>query len=44
MLRIARETAQVLAPVAATLAAGEGLAAHARSALVRLDERQRSDR
>ena len=44
MLRIARETAQVLAPVAATLAAGEGFAAHAHSALVRLDDRQRSDR
>jgi histidinol dehydrogenase len=37
MLRITRETAQALAPVAATLATGEGLAAHARSAQARLE-------
>jgi histidinol dehydrogenase len=37
VLRIARPTAHALAPIAATLAAGEGLAAHARSALARLD-------
>ena len=38
VLRIARPTAQALAPVAAALATGEGLAAHARSALARLDD------
>jgi histidinol dehydrogenase len=38
VLRIARGTAQALAPIAATLAQGEGLAAHARSALARMDE------
>jgi histidinol dehydrogenase len=38
VLRIARGTAQALAPIAATLARGEGLAAHARSALARMDE------
>ncbi|MEO8537635.1 MAG: histidinol dehydrogenase [Betaproteobacteria bacterium] len=38
ILRIARPTARALAPVAATLAEGEGLAAHARSALARLEE------
>jgi histidinol dehydrogenase len=38
VLRIARATAQALAPVAATLATGEGLTAHARSALARLDD------
>ena len=37
MLRITRQTAHALAPVAATLAAGEGLAAHARAAQARLD-------
>ena len=37
VLRIARQTARALGPVAATLAAGEGLVAHARSALARLD-------
>jgi histidinol dehydrogenase len=37
VLRIAPATARALAPIAATLAAGEGLAAHARSALARLD-------
>jgi histidinol dehydrogenase len=37
MLRITRETARELAPVAATLAAGEGLVAHACSARARLD-------
>jgi histidinol dehydrogenase len=37
MLRIAPPTARALAPIAATLAAGEGLAAHARAAEVRLD-------
>jgi histidinol dehydrogenase len=40
VLRIARGTARALAPIAATLAQGEGLAAHARSALARLDETQ----
>jgi len=38
LLRIAPPTARALAPVAATLATAEGLAAHARSALARLDE------
>ncbi|MFI4888012.1 MAG: histidinol dehydrogenase, partial [Burkholderiales bacterium] len=37
LLRIDRRTARVLAPVAVTLATGEGLAAHARSAAARLD-------
>ena len=37
VLRIAPPTARALAPIAATLATGEGLAAHARSALARLD-------
>jgi histidinol dehydrogenase len=37
VLRIAPATARALAPIAARLAAGEGLAAHARSALARLD-------
>ena len=37
VLRIAPATARTLAPIAATLAAGEGLTAHARSALARLD-------
>jgi len=39
VLRIDRRTAQALAPVAITLATGEGLAAHAQSAAVRLRER-----
>ena len=38
MLRISRETAQKLGPVAATLAYGEGLTAHARSAEARIDK------
>ena len=38
LLRIAPSTARELAPVAAALAMGEGLVAHARSALARLDE------
>ncbi len=38
LLRIAPPTARALAPVAATLATAEGLAAHARSALARIDE------
>ena len=38
VLRITRATAHALAPVAAVLATGEGLAAHARSALARLDD------
>jgi histidinol dehydrogenase len=37
LLRIDRRTAWALAPVAVTLATGEGLAAHARSAAARLD-------
>ena len=37
MLRISRAMAQKLAPVAATMASGEGLAAHACSARARLD-------
>jgi histidinol dehydrogenase len=37
VLRIDRKTAQALAPVAVTLATGEGLAAHACSAAARLD-------
>ncbi|MEO9135975.1 MAG: histidinol dehydrogenase [Casimicrobiaceae bacterium] len=37
VLRIERRTAQTLAPVAVTLATGEGLTAHARSAAARLD-------
>jgi len=36
ILRIAPATAQALAPIAATLAEGEGLVAHARSAQARL--------
>jgi len=38
ILRIERRTAQALAPIAATLALGEGLTAHARSAQVRCEE------
>jgi histidinol dehydrogenase len=38
ILRISRDGARALAPIAATLADGEGLAAHARSAAVRLDD------
>ena len=38
MLRISREAAQKLGPVAATLAYGEGLTAHARSAEARIDK------
>jgi histidinol dehydrogenase len=38
VLRIARGTARALAPIAATLAQGEGLAAHARSALARMEK------
>jgi histidinol dehydrogenase len=41
VLRIARRTAQALGPVAATLATGEGLIAHARSAAARLAETDR---
>jgi histidinol dehydrogenase len=41
VLRIDRRTAQALAPVAITLATGEGLAAHAQSAAVRLDADER---
>src|SRR6185312_12282596 len=41
VLRIARKTAQALAPVAVTLATGEGLIAHARSAAARLAETDR---
>jgi histidinol dehydrogenase len=37
VLRIDRKTAQALAPVAVTLATGEGLTAHACSAAARLD-------
>ena len=37
VLRIAPATARTLAPIAGTLAAGEGLTAHARAALARLD-------
>ena len=37
VLRIARQTAQALAPLAATLAQGEGLLAHARAAQARMD-------
>lgn len=37
VLRIAKSTARTLAPIAATLAAGEGLTAHARAALARLE-------
>ena len=44
VLRITRETAQALAPVAATLAAGEGLTAHARAALARLDDERSPSR
>jgi histidinol dehydrogenase len=36
VLRISRESAQTLAPVAVELASGEGLIAHARSAGARL--------
>jgi histidinol dehydrogenase len=38
VLRIDRRTAQALAPIAVTLAEGEGLTAHARSAAARLEE------
>ncbi len=38
VLRISRAAAQKLGPVAATLARGEGLAAHARSAEARIDK------
>ena len=38
VLRIARTTAHALAPIAVTLASGEGLAAHARAAQARLDD------
>ena len=38
ILRISRDGARALAPIAATLADGEGLAAHARSAAARLDD------
>jgi histidinol dehydrogenase len=38
MLRISRAAAQKLGPVAATLARGEGLTAHARSAEARIDK------
>ena len=41
ILRIARATAQELAPVAIALATGEGLAAHAQSAAARLDGGER---
>ena len=44
MLRITPETARALAPVVATLAAGEGLTAHARSAQARGDAPDRSGR
>src|SRR6185312_9414983 len=37
ILRISRKTARTLAPIAMELATGEGLAAHARSAAVRLE-------
>jgi histidinol dehydrogenase len=39
VLRVSVETARTLGPVAATLAYGEGLAAHAKSALYRLDRK-----
>jgi len=38
VLRISRAAAQKLGPIAATLAEGEGLAAHARSAEARMDQ------
>ena len=38
VLRISRATAQKLGPIAATLARGEGLTAHARSAEARIDK------
>jgi histidinol dehydrogenase len=41
VLRITREGARTLAPIASTLARGEGLVAHARSAEVRLDADER---
>ncbi|MCC6868585.1 MAG: histidinol dehydrogenase [Burkholderiales bacterium] len=37
VLRVSRAAAQTLGPVAATLAQGEGLVAHARAALARID-------
>ena len=39
VLRLSRAAAQTLGPVAATLARGEGLTAHARSAEARVDQR-----
>jgi histidinol dehydrogenase len=39
VLRISREGARTLGPIAATLARGEGLVAHARSAEARVDDR-----
>ncbi|MEP6677893.1 MAG: histidinol dehydrogenase [Betaproteobacteria bacterium] len=44
VLRISREGARTLAPIAATLAYGEGLTAHARSAQARLDDTQGDSR
>ena len=41
VLRIERRTAQALGPIAVTLATGEGLTAHARSAAARLAETDR---
>ncbi|HLW13787.1 MAG TPA: histidinol dehydrogenase [Casimicrobiaceae bacterium] len=41
VLRIERQTAQALGPIAVTLATGEGLTAHARSAAARLAETDR---
>ena len=38
VLRLSREAAQVLGPIASTLARGEGLVAHARSAEARIDK------
>jgi histidinol dehydrogenase len=38
VLRLSRQAAQVLGPIASTLARGEGLVAHARSAEARIDK------
>jgi histidinol dehydrogenase len=39
VLRMSAESARMLGPVAATLAYGEGLSAHAKSALYRLERK-----
>jgi len=38
VLRLSKQAAQTLGPIASTLARGEGLIAHARSAEARIDK------